>query len=204
MDQLGGEGMVLPALALFDLGQLYDAGLYVAQDRNKACDLFEISAVKGLATAAYNTGMCYELGQGRKLDPKAALRYYHEAARQNEPHSAYQLAMLYYDGTLVDRDITATVLFLHMAAVAGHYQAQNNLATLYLNGEGVKKSNVYAYIWYSLAIANRTEDENDYLHEVISRNLHDLSKQLTRKQKNIALAIIRKCMKNIRECKELM
>ncbi len=62
----------------------------------------------------------------------------------------YQAAQAYEKG-----DHAAAFELYRELAELGQVQAQENLAVMYANGEGIKRNNVLAYAWASIALENR-------------------------------------------------
>ncbi len=68
----------------------------------------------------------------------------------------YTLGLTYYNGAAdgVPKDDEKAATWWQKAANQGHAHAQSFLARLYQEGWGVRKDNVTAYMWFSLAYTN--------------------------------------------------
>ncbi len=70
------------AQAQMHLGYLYEQGLGVERDLERALALYRRAAQAGLADAQYQLGLMYELGIGVPADPDEAQAWYLRAVEQ--------------------------------------------------------------------------------------------------------------------------
>lgn len=85
------------ALALVNLGAMYDAGQGVKQNLSKAFELFSKAAQGGNPYAQYNLGNMYAEGRGISRDIDQAKTWYRKAAQQDLAIAQYSLGLLYAD-----------------------------------------------------------------------------------------------------------
>lgn len=80
-----------PAAALTQLGWLYESGLGVERDIDKAAQLFEQAASAGDAKAQYAIAIMYRTGVGREQDENQATKWLKAAAAQDYAPAIAQL-----------------------------------------------------------------------------------------------------------------
>lgn len=127
------------ATASYHLGLMYDAGLGVPLDRNRALALFTAAADAGNGDAAHALGTYYELGQVVPRDPAKAARWYRLSADAGNEKAMGNLGNLYEEGLGVPRDTAKAATWFERAADRGNAKAMRRLARLYERGEGVAK-----------------------------------------------------------------
>ena len=86
-----------------NLGCLYDEGLGVKKDPEKAASLFRLSAEHGCAQGMYNLANCYEEGHGVLQDMGIAIFWYKKIADEchslcNSSKACYKLSLFYRIG----------------------------------------------------------------------------------------------------------
>src|SRR5688572_26698890 len=97
------------------LGYMYDHGLGVAVDREKAVHWYRLAAEQGNAGAQTNLCASYANGYGVALDPKKAVRWCRLAAQQGYDGAQYNLGAAYYDGEGVGQDYVQAYLWFALA-----------------------------------------------------------------------------------------
>jgi tetratricopeptide (TPR) repeat protein len=110
-------------------------------------------ALAGDPVAMYNLGQAYKLGRGVPLDPNIAADWYRKAAEHNPPlaeaQDAYGL-MLFQSGKRQE-----AIPYIQRSADRGDPRAQYVLGTAYFNGDLVRKDNVKAFAYMTLASASQ-------------------------------------------------
>ena len=81
--QVANDGMV----AKFNIGYMYEQGLGVKKDINKAINFYILSANDGYSVAQNTLGNAYLKGIGVKKDIKTAIRYYQLSAQQKNKNA---------------------------------------------------------------------------------------------------------------------
>jgi len=83
------------AEAQFKLGQMYNKGQGVTQNRQKAVKWFRKAAEQGLTLAQYNLGVMYHHGLGITQNHQQALNWFRKAAEQGFSLAQYNLGVMY-------------------------------------------------------------------------------------------------------------
>ena len=160
--------------ALNTLGTLYELGLAVDKDHNKAMDYFRLAAEAGDREAQYNLASMYEKKSGRKYGEKV---YYWltKSAEQGHILAAYRLGQRYdrmidlptWGDSFQHAAIEARRWF-YEAAVMGHVPAMHEVAKLHafnitprgtlrqdaIKIGGVQSSDEVAILWFKKAALN--------------------------------------------------
>lgn len=108
------------AEAQFELAQLYEKGLGVAQDLDRAFDLFNASAEQGFADALNDLGFIYYQG-GLNVVPnqKRGLEYFQKAADLRHPQAMFNVAALIDDGVIPGRTYEDAAEYLYRSLRTG-------------------------------------------------------------------------------------
>jgi len=83
------------AAAQFFLGQLYNAGVIVPQNKKEAVKWFRLSAEQGHGKAQFNLGNKYLKGQGVPQDYKEAVKWFRLSAGQGIANAQHNLGTRY-------------------------------------------------------------------------------------------------------------
>lgn len=141
------------AKAQHDLALLLMEGRLLPRDERSATELFEKSAMQGLANAQYNLGVIYDNGIGRPADQTMAYFWYSAAADQGHIAAQYNLGVAAAQGKGAPRDYAVAALWFDRAASGGLPDAQYNLGQMYEAGLGVPLELETAYDLYAAAAA---------------------------------------------------
>lgn len=121
-----------------------------------------LAAKAGDALAQRRLAILHENGRGTKLDGVEAEKWYRRSAEQGDAPAQNALGELYegknWPPELIERDIAEAAKWYRKAAERGNKRAQGNLSLLCANGNGVAKSAMEAYFWYSLAHRGENAD----------------------------------------------
>ncbi|MEL6205933.1 MAG: caspase family protein [Pseudomonadota bacterium] len=91
-------------VAQFELAKLYEKGIGVEPDRERALELFHASADEGFADALNDLGFLYYQGaMGLPTDRERALEYFRRAADERHPEAQFNFAALIDDGLVPGR-----------------------------------------------------------------------------------------------------
>lgn len=149
--------------AAFNLGILYEDGLGVVRDINRALDYYRRGAMLGSPKAMFRVGVMYWLGTlGIAVDRDEGRRYLSMAAAAGDSEAQRYIAEEASTGTTRDPVLLADwalaggrsaeyVDILKAAAGAGHSRAQTRLAWSYETGRGVERDLAVAAKWFSAA-----------------------------------------------------
>ena len=108
------------AEAQFELAQLYEKGLGVDQDLDRAYDLFKAAADQGFADALNDLGFIdYQGGLNVVPDQKRGLEYFQKAADQRHPQAMFNVAALIDDGVLPGRTFKDAAEYLYRSLRTG-------------------------------------------------------------------------------------
>jgi TPR repeat protein len=145
------------------LGQLYETGCGVAQDGNKALDLFQKAADQGDPEAESAISWLRE-HDTLALAPKPTsvptaedILWLQKGAAQNDPKAEVSLSCLLCDGKAMPRDY-GKALALAKKAAAQHYPlGELEMGDIYRQGLGRERNSSQAMTWYQKA-ASHNED----------------------------------------------
>ena len=127
------------------MGSLYDSGIAVEQDAEKATELLIKAASKGNIFAQNDLGIKYYYGNGVKRSYKKAMECFE---RSGIKESSYYLGLCYLNGNGVKRSYKKAVEYFTRSAEQGFYCAQYELGRCYELGFGVDVSFEEAAYWY--------------------------------------------------------
>lgn len=111
------------AEAQFELAQLYEIGLGVPQDLDRALDLYNQSADQRYPDALNDLGFIYyQGGLGLTRDEKKGLEYFQKAADLRQPQAMFNVAALIDDGAIVNRGPNDAANYLYQSLRTGSEQ----------------------------------------------------------------------------------
>jgi len=84
---------------------MYENGMGVPKDMNKAVNLYQAAAEKGDIRANVNLGLCCKKGNGVARDFKKAAKFYTVAANTGDPEANYNLGVVYINGNGVAKEL---------------------------------------------------------------------------------------------------
>lgn len=117
-------------VAQFELAKLYEKGMGVPADRERALELFEASAAQDFPDALNDLGyMHYQGALGLPRDPRKALTYFERAANQRHPAAQFNFAALIDDGLIDDKGPEDAASYLYAALRSGSSDVLNILET---------------------------------------------------------------------------
>ena len=137
------------ARAMAMLGVLYQKGLGVEADLNKAVDWYAQAAEKNNLGAQYSLAEIYLDGALGEPDPERGRFWLTKAARQGKPEAEHRLGLLAAAETPPDWFEAAD--WFRKAANQGYPDSQYNLGVLYAEGKGVDQSKIKAGEWFAKA-----------------------------------------------------
>jgi TPR repeat protein len=88
----------------FNLGLMYERGIGVEKDEQKAITWYRKAAEQGNPNAQFNLAVLYENGRGSAVDFAQANHWYRKAAAQGDALAIGNLGMLYMRGQGVQAD----------------------------------------------------------------------------------------------------
>jgi len=145
----------------YALGWMYQYGLGVEVDLNKALYWLHLAAEQGNARAQYNIGYMYHYGWGGvDQDLSEATKWYALAADQGNEFAQYEIGSMKFNGQGTDKDIEGALRLFESAAAKKFNRALDRLGSIYFEGSEVEKDFVLAYMWWSIAIATEETAPN--------------------------------------------
>ncbi|MCF6765774.1 sel1 repeat family protein [Thiotrichales bacterium 19S3-7] len=140
--------------AQYNLGYLYEHGLGVKGNYQKAIYWYRTSIKGGNNTALFNLARMYEHGLGVREDHQKAFQLYLKSAKLGYANSQLLLGSMYFLGKGINKNYEKAYFWYEKAAHQNNILAQRNLGLLYLDGIGVKKDDQKAKHWLELAYKN--------------------------------------------------
>ncbi len=127
------------AVAMVNLGSLYEDGNGVKSDLAAAAKWYLAAAEKGNPVGQTNLGILYQNGTGVPKDYAKALEWFLKADAQNYTSATLNIGQIYENGWSVPEDFAKAAEFYQKAADGGEALGFNNLGNLYEHGRGVPK-----------------------------------------------------------------
>ncbi len=137
------------ARAMAMLGVLYQKGLGVEADLNKAVDWYAQAAEKNNLGAQYSLAEIYLDGALGEPDTDRGRYWLLKAAGQGKPEAEHRLGLL--AAAEKPPDWTEAAEWFRKAADQGYADSQYNLGVLYAEGRGVDQSKIKAGEWFAKA-----------------------------------------------------
>lgn len=145
------------------LGQIYEQGLGVPLDMQKAAEWYAKGATLGEVHSQFSLGVLLVEGRGIKENKKQAADFFELAAAKNHAMALYNLAIIYVEGVARPQDFAKAAELMEKAASLDNMAAQYDLAALYKAGRGVPKDEAKAVYWLGKAAeAGHNNSELEY------------------------------------------
>ncbi|EXX72688.1 uncharacterized protein OCT59_023605 [Rhizophagus irregularis] len=135
-------------VAQLDLTEIYIHGNGIKTNHNKAFELSNKLAEKGIPNAINKLGYCYEKGIGTYADWQKAFEFYQKAAELGNSTGINNTGYCHYNGIGTDVNKQKGFELYQKGANLNNYIAQYNLASMYENGNGIIKDIDQAIYWY--------------------------------------------------------
>ena len=137
--------------AQFNLGALYENGLGVAEDAEKAARWYRAAADRRLDLARLALARLLRTGALEPEPDESQIKLLETAARRGLAEAQFELGVAYDQGLGVTQNHATAAGWYHRAAEQGLTDAQYNLATLYDEGLGTPRDLERARDWYMRA-----------------------------------------------------
>ena len=118
--------------AMCQLGNMYESGLGVNVDHNRAFSLYSEAAELGNTSAKANLGAMYYTGVGIGKDYNKAFYWTKEAAEQGNGFSEYLLGLMYVNGEGTAKDENEGLYWLNRSVEHGFDKAKEKIADINL------------------------------------------------------------------------
>lgn len=173
------------AEASYHLGMIYNNGIGVEQDPERAFQYFSRAAAAGDPLGAYKVG-CYRAGQFGDvvaLDEAEALRFKLIAARAGYALAQNDVALIY----LRQKDYRAALPWLEAASRQGNAHALYNLSAIYKDGLGTEPSLAKTWALFHLSqLAGKGA-----VNETAQASLDDIWRTMDAAQRKEAMQLVR-------------
>ncbi len=136
------------------LGFMYEKGLGVNEDINKAISWYAKASELGNHQAQVLMGLLYEKGKGVPLDFNKAAEQYKNAMDNGSRRALVRLAVLYSDGRGVPMDRQKSIELINRAILMGDQEANLLMAISYERGIGVETNQSEALKYLERAVSN--------------------------------------------------
>lgn len=127
------------ALAMYEVGRMYERGRGTEQDMAKAAAWFQKSADKGQQEARARLGILYYDGLGLTRNVNKAAELLTAAAGAGVSSAQFYLAMMYETGDGMPNDPQKAMHWYKAAADGGYYQAKGRMKELALQPVPARK-----------------------------------------------------------------
>lgn len=135
-----------------ELGQLYEHGVLVSENKNTAFLFYQYAAEIGcLINGISHYADALYLGIGTEIEYAKARENYEILKKHNRPHALFRLGNMYDLGQGGPVDKSAAFECYKLAADLGHITAQHNVGVYYLNGYGIESNLVESIRYYIMA-----------------------------------------------------
>lgn len=148
------------------LAQMYNWGIGVTEDYDKALSMFLELTENGSEKAPRYVAMMYENGRGIGIDYEKAAEYYQMAAERGDITSQYYIGRCYEYGIGVDVDYDKALEWYQQGASCEDslgVDSMRAIASMYEEGKGVEQNQDLAKEWYEKA---ENAPEHIPLHEL--------------------------------------
>lgn len=166
--------VVIATMATELLAQDFNDGVKAVQtgDFATAVKVWTPLAEKGSREAQFNLAVMYDDGMGIPEDNAEAAKWYRKAAENGFPQAQLILGIIYVEGEGVPEDTEEGLNWLRKAAKHKNgigADAQARIGRIYERGIGVGKDDVTAYVWFSVAAANGSDEATWETQSVVKR-----------------------------------
>ena len=144
--------------ARYHLGRMYEQGLGVEKNEEKALGYYRTAAEKENEKAALKLGNAYYTGGLLDKDYKEALKWYTIAADKGSYPAQYNVGLMYEEGNGVKKDFVQAFKFYKKSAEQGYAPAQIALGRMFLKGIGTPQDYSQAIFWYKLGADQGDQD----------------------------------------------
>ena len=133
------------------LAQLYQKGISVKKDSQKAVQWYKKAAQNGSSEAMNILGWRFENGEGVPKSAAEAVKCYKAAAERGERNALFRLGVLHYTGKHVAANHALAFEYFKKAAEFGDVTAWYNVAWLNKTGDGTAQNFQEAKTWFERA-----------------------------------------------------
>ncbi len=139
--------------AWYALGEYYESGVGVFQDKEKALKSYMLAANAGVVNAIVKLALFYHQGRGVTVDKQKALAYYEQAIAEGGEEYKQRLrptmAEIYAQNAAQETDATKAFAWYYKAMEFGNARARQSVADAYFYGRGTEQSYDHARVLYT-------------------------------------------------------
>ena len=183
------------ALALHDIGRMYQRGIYVEENEENAQQWYQESLKaflyaeqqKPKAYLEYRIGKLFQYGSGTEKDLETAAGWFEEACEKEHKYALYSLGMLYYRGEGVEQSYATAHSLFYRSHKKGNAYASFELAKMYEKGIGTapdtpKAEDCYRIAFLGLLAMEKKSKDDNLLYRIGSMYLHGKGTQADEKK----------------------
>ena len=145
------------------LGMIFEQGLGIKSDLEKAYYFYNLAAEAGLYKGQYRLANLLSKESFSGFDEEEAFEWFEEASSQGDLESNYRAGMMILNGQGVDEDDEEAGRRLRFGAEKGHAASQLILGKLYSEGRGVVQDDVMASVWWKRGAENGNSESAFFL-----------------------------------------
>ena len=131
--------------ASYILGLLYENGVTVEKDFDKAASFYLKSDEQGISHGLNRLGQCYENGLGTNVDYEKAVSFYKKAAEKGNAYALCNIGVCYLKKHGVPKDMEKAIDYFKQSAEKDNPRALCNLGIFYASGHGVERNEKMAF-----------------------------------------------------------
>lgn len=136
----------------YNLGCIYEGGIGLHKDYNKAARWYRSAAELGSAEAQLRLGLMYlqydyKLTTPQIISHRTAFDLFYRSAVQGNAAAENKLGDMYSSGLGVERDCHEAIYWYRRAAIQGNPDSHLRLSVFYKNGAFFKKNMMTSYIF---------------------------------------------------------
>jgi TPR repeat protein len=132
--------------AMYELGNMFDEGVGVAQNYEEASKWFYRAADLGSGEAMNSLGIAYATGRGVPQSYALSFRWLFKAVEKGSIEAMSNIAKAFYLGAGRPVSYSEAAKWFELAAMNGNASAMNNLALMYDKGMGVTQNHHVAVV----------------------------------------------------------
>ena len=148
--------------AQYGIAQMYFHGNWATKNYKKAFSWTLLAAKQGHLDAQYVLGVMYKYAKGTKVDNVKSFYWFREPAEQGDARAQRFVSIAYFEGIGVRKNYTKSFKWAMKSAMQGDVFSQSNIGLQYAQGKGIKKDYIKSYAWYSIALSQKSPQDDDY------------------------------------------
>lgn len=165
------------APAMRTWGTLYNNGLGVIQNKERAFKAYYKAAALGDAKSMTNIGLMYQNGDYVKQNYNKAFEWYQKGLQSGDIHNYYNIGYLYYKGYGVEQNYEKALEYFHQGASNNKEGiCKYMIGFCYIKGYGVEQNIEYGKRWIEQAANKGYERAIDFIsRDYLLKNIDSLN-----------------------------